>query len=192
MGRVSRSTLTKAPQSFSATRRRCYYLQSALQRSARSSDGRSTSWEGANNSPRSLMHKFHRIFVVGSFTKWVIGPCATICAFTPARVDAQGAPQADATHALVRVPLAGFHVTTPDMTIVETSPFTWDNDSPSAKRHVLVGAGVGAAAGTVLGLILVGQGEVGYLSPRLLVGIPLLTGAGTGALVGYLVYLSKR
>lgn len=138
------------------------------------------------------MRKFYRILLVGNFTKWVIAPCAIICAFAPESVDAQAAPQAEFNPALVRVPMARFHVTTPDITIAATSPFALNNASPSGKRYVLVGAGVGAATGAILGLVVVSQDKSGYFSSWHFVAAPTLAGAGVGALTGYLVYLAKR
>lgn len=138
------------------------------------------------------MHKFYRILVVGNSARWVIAPCAIICAFTPEPVDAQAAPQAEVNPALVRVPMARFHVTTPDITIAATSPFALNNASPSGKRYVLVGAGVGAATGAILGLFVMTQDKSGYFDTWHVVAGPTLVGGGVGALAGYLVYLARR
>lgn len=66
--------------------------------------------------------------------------------------------------------------------------------SSSLKRHVFIGAGVGAATGAAFSLIMIVQhgGEESFVSPVVLVGVPVLAGAGAGALVGYLAYLTRR
>ena len=64
------------------------------------------------------------------------------------------------------------------------SGFAGADKSPSGKRHVLIGAGIGAAAGTILGLVAVSQDKSGYFSSWHFVALPVLAGAGTGALVG--------
>lgn len=71
-----------------------------------------------------------------------------------------------------------------------TSRPAWFEEAPSAKRYILLGAGIGAGVGAVFGLTLT-SGE-SWVPPALAISVPAIVGAGTGALVGYLVYRARR
>lgn len=67
--------------------------------------------------------------------------------------------------------------------------------APSASRHLLVGAGIGAVAGAAFGLAVVSFADCGGpdCSGERVLGVASLTlgGAAIGALVGGLVYLVR-
>lgn len=73
-----------------------------------------------------------------------------------------------------------------------TASIAGRDTTPSARRHVLIGAGVGAAIGAILGVFTVTQDKSGYFDSWYIAAATTLVGASTGALVGFLVYLVRR
>lgn len=123
--------------------------------------------------------------------------CA-VCIFAsaPGQLSAQSSVSGNPIPLRIELPLPSTAYESPpsgsEQTAGTISLLTVQERSSSVGPYVLIGAGVGAAVGAVYGWRLAHDCAECMVSPVLVVGVPMLAGAGAGALLGYLFYLAKR
>lgn len=140
---------------------------------------------------RMVAHRERRCICQSDrITSFVAALALILCS---APVAAQGIAGNDFSSLPVRFLVQSDHGTGWDAARTRSRVFAIEQRSPSVRRHILVGAGIGAAAGAIFGatISLQNEGET-MVHPALVVAVPMIGGGAVGALVGYLVYLSRR
>lgn len=130
----------------------------------------------------------------GSITRILWFSAIVLLSIAPERAVAQGATVADSLRTPIRFPMGVARSPGASQALRAASAFNVTQHASSLRRHIVIGAGIGAAAGAVFSLVMIVQhgGEESFIPPVVLVGVPVLVGAGAGALIGYFVHLTKR